>query len=213
MNVAVIGATGKAGQLIVTELKERGHEVTAIVRQASKLTEPNINVIEKDAIDIQTEDIDPFDVVVNAIGFPPEHSDKHVTFGRLLIDLFAEVKTARLIVVGGAGSLYVDKEHTTQLIDTPDFPEIFKPVADGSRLNLADLREVQSFDWTMISPAADFRADGARTGTYTKGGEELLLNKSGNSYISYADYAIAVADEVESGSVINGRFTVVGEEA
>lgn len=213
MRVAVIGATGKAGQYIVKELVERGHEVTALVRQASKLTQPNVNVIEKEAVDINTEDIEPFDIVVNAIGFPSDQSNKLVTFGRLLIDIFSEVKTTRLIVVGGAGSLYVDKEHTTQLIDTPDFPDVYKPAAEGGRQHLDDLREVKNFDWTVISPAADFRADGVRTGDYTKGGEEFFVNTAGKSYISYADYAIAVADEVEAASVLQGRFGVVGEKA
>ncbi|MCM2677533.1 NAD(P)-dependent oxidoreductase [Alkalicoccobacillus plakortidis] len=213
MKVAVIGATGKAGNLIVEELKERGHEVTAIIRNAKKLNITGVHVLEKDAFELDATDIKPFEAVVNALGFPPDQSDKHVTFGRHLIDLFSEVKSTRLLVVGGAGSLYVDKEHTTQLIDTPEFPDAYKPIAAGQGTNLADLREVSAFDWTFVSPAADFRADGSRTGTYTKGAEEFFFNKAGNSYISYADYAVAMADEVENASVLKGRFAVVGEES
>lgn len=212
MKTAVIGATGKAGQLIAQELKKRGHHVTAIIRNKSNLTANVDDVIEKDVNDLTATDVMPFQAVVNAIGFPSEHSDQHVTVGRHLIAIFSEVKTARLLVVGGAGSLYVDKSHSMMLKDTPSFPDVFKPIAEAQSKNLADLRDVEAFDWTFISPAADFRADGGRTGTYTKAGEELTTNKKGNSYISYADFAIAVADEVEQASVLKGRFSVVGEE-
>ena len=116
----------------------------------------------------------------------PQHSSslKH------LCDILSGVNT-RLIVVGGAGSLYVNPEHTTQLKDLPTFPAEFKPLAEAQGKALEELRERSDVKWTFISPAADFQADGERVGSYETAGEELTVNAAGESYISYADYAIA----------------------
>ena len=115
----------------------------------------------------------------------------------------------RLGIVGGAGSLYVDAEHTCTVADGPDFPDAFKPLAAAHQTLLDALRKREDVRWTYISPAADFQADGARTGQYTLGGEELMLNAKGKSEISYADYAIAFVDEIEKGNHLNQRISVV----
>jgi hypothetical protein len=115
----------------------------------------------------------------------------------------------RLLVVGGAGSLYVDPEHTMTVSETPDFPDAFKPLAAAMGKALSELRERDDVKWTYISPAGDFQADGERTGSYTLGGEELTLNAAGESIISYADYAIAMVDEIESGDHIQQRISTV----
>lgn len=115
----------------------------------------------------------------------------------------------RLLVVGGAGSLYVNPEHTACVSDGPDFPDIFKPLAGAMAKALGELREREDVRWTYISPAGDFQADGERTGSYILGGEELTLNERGESIISYADYAIAMMDEIENGSHIRKRISVV----
>lgn len=209
MNIGVIGATGKVGALVVKEAIERGHDVTAIVRNAAKVTD-SISIIEKEVFDISAEDIRNFDVVVNAFGAPLGEEEPHVAAGRAIIAA-AEEAQVRIVVVGGAGSLFVDKEHTTRLIDTPDFPDIFKPTASGQGRNLADLQATTNVNWTFISPSAHFDAEGVRTGTYTAGGDELLVNSQGESYISYADFAIAVLDEIEQPKHVKKRFTVVGE--
>ena len=112
-------------------------------------------------------------------------------------------------MVGGAGSLYVDPEHTTQLADTPDFPDSFKPLATAMAKALAELRERKDVRWTYVSPAADFQADGERTGKYQLNGEELKTNAKGESIISYADYAIAIVDEIANGNHIGERISVV----
>lgn len=114
---------------------------------------------------------------------------------------------ARLIVVGGAGSLYVDAEHEVQLVDTPDFPDAFKPLAKA----LEELRGRDDVRWTFVSPAADFQADGERTGRYLLAGEELTTNSRGESVISYADYAIAIVDEAErtADAHVRERISVV----
>lgn len=101
------------------------------------------------------------------------------------------------MVAAGAGSLYVDPEHSVQLVDTPDFPAEFVPLASAQRDELTEIRKRDDVRWTFVSPAADFVADGSRTGEYILAGEELTTNAAGASSISYADYAIAMVDEAE----------------
>ncbi|WP_117016896.1 NAD(P)-dependent oxidoreductase [Aeribacillus pallidus] len=209
MKIAVIGATGKAGSLIVKEAKERGHDVTAIVRNASKVTD--VPAVEKDIFDITSEDIKDFDVVVNAFGTAPGEEHKHVEAGKVLINALKEAPNTRLIVVGGAGSLFVDEAKTTRLFDTPDFPKEYLPVAKSSAQNLQDLENSEGIQWTYISPAAFFDPQGPRTGEYKVSGDVLAVNSEGQSYISYRDYAIALVDEIENRKHINKRFSVVSK--
>ena len=126
MKIGIIGATGKAGNLILKEALKRGHEVTAIVRNSQKVENPDVPVFEKDVFSLTAEDFAPFDVIVNAFGVPPEKAEQHIEAGRILIDALKEAPDTRLIVVGGAGSLFVDEARTTRLAETPEFPEAFK---------------------------------------------------------------------------------------
>lgn len=210
MKIAVIGATGKAGSKIVEEALQRGLDVTAIVRDASKLEANGAHVIEKDIASLQAEDVAGFDVVVNASAAPAGAEHLHVELGKHLIDIFAGLST-RLIVVGGAGSLYVDSELTTRLMDTPEFPAIYLPTAQNQGQNLQDLK-ASDIQWTFVSPAAFFDPAGSRTGAYTLGGEQLIVNEAGESYVSYSDYAIAIVDEIVNPKHIKQRFSVVGEK-
>lgn len=116
MKIGIIGATGKAGSLILKEAVERGHDVTAIVRDASKLTNKSVNVIEKNILDLTTEDVKQFDVVVNAFGAPLGEEQAHVDAGHALIEALKGTDT-RAIIVGGAGSLYVDENKTMKVIE------------------------------------------------------------------------------------------------
>jgi putative NADH-flavin reductase len=118
---------------------------------------------------------------------------------------------ARLLVVGGAGSLYVNPEHTKTVVDVTPFPEVAMPVVNGHGKALEELRKFDDVNWTYVSPAGDFQADGERTGKYILGGEELVLNSKGESVISYADYAVAMVDEIESGKHIKERISVVSD--
>lgn len=210
MKIGIIGASGKVGQLVLKEALDRGHQVTAIVRNASKITNTEVEVIEKDIHDLTTKDIASFEVVVNAFGAPLGDSEGHINAGRHLIDILKGTYT-RAIIVGGAGSLYIDDAHTVQLIDTPEFPDIVKPTASGQGQNLKELRNSEGITWTFLSPAAEFDPEGVRTGHYQSGKDQLIVNSEGNSYISYADYAVALVDEIENPQHINERFTVVGE--
>jgi len=209
MKIGVIGATGKAGQKIVEEALQRGHDVTAIVRSASKV-EANIPVLEKDVFALTQEDVKGFDVVINAFGAPFGQEELHVKVGRHLIDILTGIDT-KLFVVGGAGSLFVDPEKTTRVMDTPDFPEMFYATAKNQGENLLDLQQ-SAITWTFLSPSAFFDPEGPRTGSYKAGADYLLVNAAGESYVSYADYAIAVIDEIENPTHKNSRFTVTSDK-
>ncbi len=211
MKIGIIGATGKAGGFIMKEALLRGHKVTAIVRDASKLTDKRAKVIEKEITDLTAEDLQEFDVVVNAFGVPPEKAYLHVDAGRVLIDAMKDAPNTRLIVVGAAGSLFVDEARKTQLIETPEFPETFKAIAEGQAQNLADLEASEGIAWTFLSPAAFFDPAGGRTGRYQIGEDSITFNSKGKSYVSYPDYAVALIDEIEHPRHLNKRFTVVSE--
>lgn len=212
MKVGIIGATGKAGNLIMKEARSRGHEVTAIVRDSKKIPEEeNVIIMENDIFDLDSYHLKQFDIVVNAFGVPPAKAEQHVEAGRSLINALKDAKNTRLLVVGGAGSLFVDEAKTTRLNETPEFPEAFKAIALSQSQNLADLEQAEGIQWTFLSPAAFFDAEGKRTGKYQIGEDAFLVNKKGKSYISYEDYAIALVDEIENGWHINKRFTVVAE--
>lgn len=209
MKIAVVCANGKAGKLIVKEAVSRGHEVTAIVRGENQADAQNVLI--KDLFDLTAEDLHGFDVVIDAFGaWTPESLPQHSTSLKHLCDALSG-SSARLIVVGGAGSLYVNPEHTLRVMDGDDFPAEFKPLAAAQGKALEELRERSDVRWTFISPAGDFQAEGERTGAYILAGEELRLNDAGESVISYADYAIAMVDEAErtDDAHIQQRISVV----
>lgn len=207
MRIAVVAANGKEGRLIVKEAVERGFDVTAVVRSENRTVAKD--VIKKDLFDLTAEDLKGFDAVVDAFGaWTEETLPQHSTSLAHLCDLLSGTDT-RLLVVGGAGTLYVDPEHTTQVADGPDFPDAFKPLAAAMAKALGELRQRKDVKWTYISPAADFQAEGERTGEYILAGEELTLNERGESVISYADYAVAMVDEIQNGDHIQKRISVV----
>lgn len=207
MKIAVVAANGKEGRLIVEEAVKRGMDATAVVRSENRTEAPH--VIQKDLFDLTADDLKGFDAVVDAFGaWTPDALPEHSTSLMHLADILSGTNT-RLLVVGGAGSLYMDPEHRTQLSDTAGFPDAFKPLAKAMSKGLEELRKRNDVKWTYISPAADFQADGPRTGKYKLGGEELAVGSSGKSEISYADYAIAMVDEIEKGNHIDKRISVV----
>lgn len=209
MKIAVICANGRAGKLIVKEAVNRGLEVTAVVREENQSVAQN--VLKKDLFDLTAADLKDFDVVIDAFGaWAEELLPQHSTSLKHLCDILSGTNT-RLLVVGGAGSLYVNPEHTAVVSDGADFLPQFLPLAKAQGKALAELRQRNDVKWTFISPAGDFRADGTRTGKYILGGEELTLNSKGESIISYADYAIAMIDEATNGTHIQKRISVVRE--
>ena len=209
MKIAVVCANGKEGKRLVKEALDRGLDVTAVVRGENRSAAEQ--VIAKDLFQLTAEDLKGFDVVIDAFGaWTEETLPQHSTSLKHLCDILSGTDT-RLLVVGGAGSLYVNPEHTAQVADGPDFPDAFKPLASAMAKALNELRGREDVRWTYVSPAADFQADGARTGKYILGGEELTVNARGESVISYADYAVAMIDEAVKGGHIRERISVVGE--
>lgn len=207
MKIAVICANGKAGKWIVKEALSRHLDVTAVVRDENRTEAPKALV--KDLFDLTAADLKAFDVVIDAFGaWTADVLPQHSTSLAHLCNLLSGTDT-RLLVVGGAGSLYVNAEHTAQVMDGENFPEMFKPLAASMGKALAELRQRKDVRWTYISPAADFQAEGERTGNYLLCGEEFTLNARGESVISYADYAIAMIDEAVKGNHTQQRISVV----
>lgn len=208
MKIAVIAANGRVARKVIAEALSRGHEVVAFGRHAENNTQAK-DYRQKDILDLTKEDLAGFDAVVDAFGaWTEETLPLHSTTTQHLADILSGTDT-RLLIVGGAGALYVDPEHNVQLFNTPDFPDAYKPLATAMGKALAELRERTDVKWTYISPAADFQADGERTGKYILAGEEFTLNSKNESVISYADYAIAMVDEIEKGHHIQQRISVV----
>ena len=207
MKIAVVAANGKVAGKVISEAKNRGFEVTAFGRRENNTVADDY--VCKDLFDLTAEDMKGFEAVVDAFGAWTEDTlSQHSAPLKHLCDILSGTDT-RLLVVGGAGSLYVNTEHTSQVSDSPDFPEAFKPLATAMAKSLSELRQRADVKWTYISPACDFQADGERSGKYVLGGEELKLNAKGESIISYADYAVAMVDEIEKGGHIRQRISVV----
>lgn len=212
MRIGIIGATGKAGKKIMEEAVNRGHDVTAIVRDVNKLQQFGINKVEKNIFELRSGDLSYFDVVVNAFGSPYGQEEAHVEAGHALIEAL-QGSTTRLVVVGEAGTLFVDEGSAVKWMDSADFPRDAYLTSSSQGRNLEELQRSENLNWTVISPSAQFDPEGLRTGRYRVGKDHLLLNAQGESYISYADFAIAVVDEIENPKHIKERFTVVSDDA
>jgi putative NADH-flavin reductase len=207
MKIALVAANGRVAGKVIEEAISRGFDVTAFGRRENNTKAQDY--VQKDLFDLTADDLKGFDAVVDAFGAWTEDTlEQHSTSLKHLCDILSGTDT-RLLVVGGAGSLYVNPEHTACVSDGPDFPDMFKPLASAMAKALGELRERNDVKWTYISPAGDFQADGERSGKYILGGEELTLNGRNESIISYADYAIAMIDEIEKGDHIQQRISVV----
>lgn len=208
MNIAVLGANGKAGSFIVEELVRRGYNPTAIVRNKDVYQGVAQSILESDVFELTSNDVKEYDVIINALGFFTEETlQNHLKATKHLVDLLRGTST-RLMVVGGAGSLYVDEKETIRLMDTADFPSDYKPLASAMSDAFEYLKKETDVDWTYLSPSAFFDFEGERLGHYRLNGNQLLVNEDGESRISYADYAIAMVDEIENQKYKGQRFTV-----
>ncbi len=210
MRIVVFGAGGTLGSRITDELLRRGHTVKIVVHTGSKPGTPRARVATVTAEVMNptsvTEATRGADAVISAIG-PGPKQDANVVLGaaRGLLAGLGKAGVRRLIVVGGAGSLEVSPG--VQLADTPDFPVAWKAIADAHREALEIYRAEPDLEWTVVAPAA-LIAPGVRTGHYRAGGDQLLVDAKGESRISAEDYAVAIADEVETPRHIRRRFTV-----
>lgn len=199
--IAIIGATGRAGSQLLEEALRRGHEVVAIARDPSALQgRAGVTVKAVDANDATALQaaVSGVDAVLSAAHFA-------TLSARAVIDPVKRAGVERLLVVGGAGSLLLPSGQ--RVIDSPDFPEAYKAEASAGAEFLDTLRQEQQLDWTFLSPSAEF-VEGERSGRYTVGKDHLLIGADGRSWISFADYAIALIDELERPAHSRQRFTV-----
>lgn len=200
MKIALIGASGQAGSRILKELSDRGHSITGIARSPDRIaTLPGVTPVAGDIDDPDTlaDRLRGHDAVISSVHFL-------VTDAAALIDTVRRSGVKRYLVVGGAGSLEVAPGQ--RLIDQPDFPDAYKAEAQAGAAFLDRLRTVDDLDWTYLSPSAMF-SPGLRTGRFRLGTDQLLSNDEGSS-ISFEDYGIALADEIEQPPHIRQRFTV-----
>ncbi len=209
MKIAVFGASGMIGQRITQEALSRGHQVTALVRHPEKVTASHSNLTTQaaDALDPASvaAAVAGHDVVVSAISPNGQEPRVLVDSAHSLLEGVERAGVRRLIVVGGAGSLEVAPG--VQLIDTPEFPEAWKPGAQAHRDGMNIYRQSHSpVNWTFFSPAS-FIAPGERTGEYRTATDQLITNEKGESRISAEDYAVALLDEVETPRFLRQRFT------
>src|SRR5580765_5918058 len=211
MKIAVIGATGFVGSAILQEALQRGHEVTAIVRNPDKLT-PHENLHPKQG-DVYNEDevirlVMGHDAVISAFNpgwSNPDIYSQQVKGARSIINGVKNSGVKRLLFVGGAGSLEVTPG--VESVDMPGFPAEYKQGALATREALNMLRKETGLEWSFLSPSADL-FPGPRTGKFRLGTDQLLTNAQGKSRISVEDYATAMIDEVEKPKHIRRRFTV-----
>jgi putative NADH-flavin reductase len=201
MKIAVIGASGNAGSRITTELARRGHGVTAIARHPEKIVaQANVTSARGDVMDQAglARLLAGHDAAISSVHFLDSDPVK-------LIGAARESKVGRYLVVGGAGSLEVSPG--VRLVTTPGFPVAYKAEAEKGAAFLDLLRAEKELDWTFLSPSALFVA-GERTGKFRLGTDQLLTATDGKSSISFEDFAVALADEIERPAHIRRRFTV-----
>lgn len=201
MKIAVVGASGNAGSRIVAELARRGHAVTAIARNPDKIAKAaNVIPTQGDASDEAglTRLLKGHDVAISSIHFLASDPAK-------LIGAAKASGVGRYLVVGGAGSLEVAPG--VRLVTTPNFPPQYKAEAEKGAAFLDRLAQEKELNWTFISPSALF-VPGERTARFRLGTDQLLTGADGKSWISFEDYAVALADEIEKPAHVRKRFTV-----
>jgi uncharacterized protein len=207
VKVVLYGATGKVGSIILKELVDRGHAVIAAARTPEKVQKlKNVTAVQDNLSDPKKTAgiVKDADAVISAYGPPPDDTNQLVGAMDCLIKGIEEAGGPRLIVVGGAGSLFVAPGVT--LRDSGHVPKEWIPIIDAHIEAFRKLKQ-SGIDWTYLSPAAFFEP-GERTGKFRLGKDDLITDAQGNSRISFADYAIALVDELENAQHRRARFTI-----
>ncbi|GIM46601.1 hypothetical protein DNHGIG_21500 [Collibacillus ludicampi] len=208
MKIALIGATGTIGQRILQEALERGHQVTAIVRDPARLAikHPNLQSVIGDIFNEESiaAAAAGHEAVISAYG--PAHGQEQTLIDAVksLVSGVQRAGVRRVLAVGGAGSLEVAPG--VQLVDTPEFPSAWKSIALAHR-DALEVYRTCDLDWTCLCPAALIEP-GEKTGKYRIGTDQLVVNENGESRISAEDYAVAMIDELENPRFVRKRFTV-----
>lgn len=213
MKIALIGATGFVGTHLLEEALQRGHEVTVIVRDPSKIGNPSekLTVVKGDIKHVAelAAQLKGNDVVVSAFNpgwTNPNIYDDFIAGSKDIQAAVEQSGVKRLITIGGAGSLYIDGK---QLVDSPDFPAEYKAGATAARDYLNMLKENTVLDWTFFSPAIEMHPGitTGRTGKFRLGTENPVFNESGRSILSVQDLAVVIIDEAENAQFLKKRFT------
>lgn len=215
MKVAVIGATGFVGSEIVKELVSRNQSIKAFARNTDNVLESkNVAPVQVDVNDIEAlaTDLQGADVVVSAFNAGWTNPNLYADFlkgVKAIEEATQRAGVKRLIVVGGAGSLYVNEQKELQLVDAPGFPEEIKPGATAARDYYNLLKNNTDLDWTFFSPAPEMHqgTSGVRKGTYRLGTDVPVFDENGRSILSVEDLAVVIADEIENAKFIKQRFT------
>ncbi|MEY4882315.1 MAG: hypothetical protein RIS34_169 [Pseudomonadota bacterium] len=212
MKIALIGATGFVGAPILSELLSRGHRVTVLARNPSKLAaQPGLTVVAADALDAAqvAQAVAGHDAVISAYNpgwSEPKIHDLFLQGSQAILDGVKQSGVKRVLVVGGAGSLYVAPG--LQLVDTPPFPAEYKQGALAARELLNRMKGENTLEWSFLSPPIGL-APGPRTGQYRVGADDLLPGQGDQpAGISVADLAVAIVDEMEKAQHVRRRFTV-----
>ncbi|WP_394955211.1 SDR family oxidoreductase [uncultured Helicobacter sp.] len=209
MKIAVLCANGKAGKLIVGEAINKGLEVSAFVRDSTKARfDSKVCVVQKDIFTLESSDLQGFDVIIDAFG-EWQNLSLHKAHMEHLVQILSG-NSAKFLAVGGAGSLYMDKEHSVMFMDTPDFPQEYLPVARATAEAFDVIKVSKDINWVYVSPPAVFIPDAPKSGKYKIIGEEFEVNSKGESKISYADYAIAMIEIAIDSTYSKQRVGVIG---
>jgi hypothetical protein len=211
--IVLIGASGFVGSAILKEALDRGHQVTAVVRHPEKIKTVNKNLTVKkgDVSDAETvtEVSTGADAVISAYnpGWQnPQIAEETTTVYRNIINGVRKAGVKRLLVVGGAGSLFISPGK--RLMDSGIIPESYLPALKAlSDIYLVDLTAEKNLDWVFFSPAGNIEP-GERTKKFRLGKDDLIVNEKGESRISVQDYAVAMVDELEKPAHHQVRFTI-----
>lgn len=210
MKIAIIGATGMAGQAIYKEAIARGHEVTGIVRNAEKAKEilgDQAKFLVKDVFSLQKEDLTHFEVVVNAFATAPNMAYQHVDLAAKLVAFFRETETPRLFFILGAGSLLASNgEIFLETIRTMPGAEAWVNIPENQFKELEFLKHVDNVNWVGVSPSAEFKPGEKHVPILGK--DSLLCASDGKSHTTSGTMAVAILDEIEKPTIRQARFTV-----
>lgn len=214
MNISIIGASGFVGSAILKEALDRGHSVTAIARDTSKINETSAE-LHLQSVDINNttqlaDTLKGSDVVISAYNAGwtnPNIYEDFISGSKAIQAAVKESGVKRLIVIGGAGSLYAAPG--VQLVDTPEFPKEYYPGASAARDYFNILKNETDFDWTFFSPAIEMHPgiDTGRTGKYRTALDNPVFDENGRSILSVQDLAVAIIDEAEQANHLQQRFT------
>lgn len=209
MKMLIIGANGRQGRLLTAKAVERGHEVIALSPDGMQGTNFTGKVLTESLFDLTAEDLLGVDAVLSAFG---SGFDADPAINRQAVDYLINLidrRNIRLLVLGGAGTLWADKTHTRRVFQTPEHPEFLRGISENLTLALQDLRDSDLQDWVFLCPSLFFDYEGAPTGAWKIGTDgEPLKNRAGDSRISYRDFASAMIREAETGEHRKMQITV-----